>query len=262
MQPSVEIDVDETSGVWADGRSAHALRAAPLLREPSPRRRAALGREAYREVLARSGARSALRWCRRQSELGVGDGPAIFAFYLERLSARGWGRFSVERMDAEALSATVSLRDSIYVLEAGETASEPVCYIFEGFSSRCHAVRLRDARPPRRRDRVRRDRMRGARGRGLPLRADRPSRRLRRRPPPGHHQTLNGSDDMKTQTYAMRSSSTASSSRNGAANSSPKCRRRASPPRTAPAACGRTSPARWTTSSAGTAGSRRTATRS
>ncbi len=149
MQPSVEIDVDETSGVWrTDGL--------PMLYVPrhffvNLHRdvEAALGREAYREVLARSGARSALRWCRRQSELGVGDGPAIFAFYLERLSARGWGRFSVERMDAEALSATVSLRDSIYVLEAGKPRASRSATSSRGSSSvPCSSSARRSAAPP------------------------------------------------------------------------------------------------------------------
>jgi hypothetical protein len=49
------------------------------------------------------------------------------------LSQRGWGQFSVDELDIAAGRGSISLRNSIFVLEWSLSAREHVCYIFEGF---------------------------------------------------------------------------------------------------------------------------------
>ncbi|MDP0928912.1 DUF5943 domain-containing protein [Paracoccus onubensis] len=133
MQPAVEIEVDEASGVWrTDGM--------PMLYVPRHfmvnmhrEIEASLGRVAYGAVLDRSGAKSAFHWCERQAELLGASESEVFEHYLKRLSERGWGRFTVEILDLNRLTAEITLRDSIYVLEARDRATAPTCYMFEGF---------------------------------------------------------------------------------------------------------------------------------
>ena len=133
MQPAVEIDVDEASGIWrTDGL--------PMLYVPRHfmvnmhnEIEQALGRDGFSDVLHRSGRKSALHWCRKQAEQSGASASEVFEFYLRRLSERGWGRFSIDRLDLAELVAVIDLRDSIYVLEAGGGAQAPTCYIFEGF---------------------------------------------------------------------------------------------------------------------------------
>jgi hypothetical protein len=48
------------------------------------------------------------------------------------LSQRGWGQFSVDELDIAAGRGSISLRNSIFVLEWSLSAREHVCYIFEG----------------------------------------------------------------------------------------------------------------------------------
>ena len=55
------------------------------------------------------------------------------AFYLERLSQRGWGRFEIESLDTDLMTANVTLEDSIFVLETHGTGTAATCYMFEGF---------------------------------------------------------------------------------------------------------------------------------
>ncbi|TMV83848.1 hypothetical protein FGG78_22275 [Thioclava sp. BHET1] len=133
MQPAVQIDVDETSGIWRTDGLPMVYVPRHFMVNMHNEIEQALGREAYAEVLDRSGAKSALHWCRRQAELR-GDTPQeIVAFYLERLSQRGWGRFAIETLDTDKLTARVTLEESIYVHEVHCTATATTCYIFEGF---------------------------------------------------------------------------------------------------------------------------------
>jgi len=133
MQPQVEIDVDEQTGIWhIDGL--------PMLYIPRHFMvnvhdgvEAALGRENYRRVLYDAGHKSAHHWCESQAALYPIKGVEIVKHYLQRLSARGWGQFSLERLDLDPPRMEICLKNSIYVLAREGGASHPVCYMFEGF---------------------------------------------------------------------------------------------------------------------------------
>jgi len=96
-----------------------------------------LGREQYRHVLHKAGDKSAYIWCKAQAEQYDIDGIEVVEHYLQRLSVRGWGQFSIRELDLERKRMVIGLKNSIYVLAhegkgAGKSA-HPLCYMFEGF---------------------------------------------------------------------------------------------------------------------------------
>ena len=133
MQPAVQIDVDEASGIWRTDGLPMVYVPRHFMVNMHKEIEKTLGRDAYEAMLDRSGAKSAFFWCKRQSELLSASERDVFALYLRRLSERGWGRFSIEQLDLDQLAAQVTLRDSIYVLESEGQAAAPTCYMFEGF---------------------------------------------------------------------------------------------------------------------------------
>lgn len=133
MQPAVQIDVDETSGIWRTDGLPMVYVPRHFMVNMHKEIEQTLGRDAYGAMLDRSGAKSAGFWCQSQADQ-LGHPPEqIFAHYLKRLSERGWGRFELESLDTQALTATVTLRESIYVLENPAGSAAPTCYMFEGF---------------------------------------------------------------------------------------------------------------------------------
>ena len=133
MLPSVKIDVDENTGVWETDGFPMVYVPRHFMLNIHNGVESALGREAYKQVLTPSGARAAYRWCEQQAESGRVEPLDVFAFYLERLSARGWGQLRIDEVDLEGGSATITMKNSIYVLGAAGKADQPVCYMFEGF---------------------------------------------------------------------------------------------------------------------------------
>ncbi|MEW5716880.1 DUF5943 domain-containing protein, partial [Pseudomonas sp. SB113] len=129
MRPSVDINVDEATGIWeTDGL--------PMLYIPRhfmvnvhKEVESALGLSKYRAVLLQAGAKSAYYWCQKQAQKYEMSEVRVFEHYLERLTARGWGQFRLERLDDNLSGAEVSLTNSIYALESGAGASHPTCYM-------------------------------------------------------------------------------------------------------------------------------------
>lgn len=132
MQPQVPIEVDEATGVWrTDGL--------PMLYVPRHffvNNHAAieksLGRETYASQLYDAGYRSAYYWCEDAANQKSIRGIAVFAYYLERLSQRGWGRFSFVASDPAAGTADIRLDHSLFVLGQPDHRGK-LCYMFEGW---------------------------------------------------------------------------------------------------------------------------------
>ena len=140
--PQVPIDVDPESGVWrTDGL--------PMLYVPRHffvnnhlAVEAALGREAYAELLYEAGYRSAYSWCEQEARTHGLGGFDVFHHYMRRISQRGWGQFAVQRLDEAAGAATVRVDHSALVEAfAQQPAREPtggggsprLCYMFAGW---------------------------------------------------------------------------------------------------------------------------------
>ncbi len=133
MQPSVNIDVNEATGVWETDGLPMLYIARHFMVNVHNEVEAALGRPAYRAVLYKSGAQSAYYWCIQQAKTFEISGFSVFEHYLERLTARGWGQFRLEHFDTDRSSVEITLKNSIYALESKTRTSHPVCYMFEGF---------------------------------------------------------------------------------------------------------------------------------
>ena len=133
MKPSVDIDVDEESGIWeTDGLPMLYIPRHFMVNVHLEVERT-LGLSAYRQVLTEAGAKSAYYWCQKQTQTYDMSGLRVFEHYLERLTARGWGQFRLERIDEDFGGAEITLKNSIYALESRGAADHPTCYMFEGF---------------------------------------------------------------------------------------------------------------------------------
>ncbi|MGH1575025.1 DUF5943 domain-containing protein [Methylobacterium sp. P31] len=135
MKTSVDIDVNAETGVWTTDGLPMLYVPRHFMLNVHDSLEGALGLAPYSAVLHQAGSKSAYFWCKQQAEsLGI-DGIQAFSHYLDRLSARGWGQFRFEETIFVRGSATVTLRNSIYVLGRSSSAERPVCYMFEGFLS-------------------------------------------------------------------------------------------------------------------------------
>ncbi|TPK92335.1 4-vinyl reductase [Mesorhizobium sp. B2-4-17] len=133
MQPQVPIDVDETSGIWRTDELPMVYLPRHFLVNNHLAVEEALGRETYRAILRQATAKSAIEWCEAQVRGKGLDREATFRHYFQRLSQRGWGQFSIDMLDVAGSRGSISLRNSIFALEAGHRPGQRVCYMFEGF---------------------------------------------------------------------------------------------------------------------------------
>ena len=131
--PKVTIDVDPATGIWRTDDVPMIYLPRHFLVNNHKATEAALGRDAYAAMIRTATDQSAFDWCRIQSQHSRAAAEDIFRLYFERLSQRGWGRFSIESMDADAGKVSLRLDQSVFVLEAKEASAQTLCYMFEGF---------------------------------------------------------------------------------------------------------------------------------
>jgi hypothetical protein len=140
--PQVPIDVDPETGIWRTDGLPMVYLPRHFLVNNHVAVEEALGRDIYRGILRVATEKSAIHWCRAEMRTHGLTAEATFRHYFKRLSQRGWGQFSVDRIDTQARSGAISLQNSIFTLEAARRASvgeargdAPLCYMFEGFMS-------------------------------------------------------------------------------------------------------------------------------
>jgi len=128
----VPIAVDAASGIWSvDGQPMILMpRHYYVFIQMEMERR--LGIAATAGLFQAAAARAARLWCEREAETHGLAGVAVFRHYLARLSRRGYGRFTLEAIDAAAGRATVAVAHSCYALEYGTSAGRSTCYAFGG----------------------------------------------------------------------------------------------------------------------------------
>lgn len=129
--PQIPIEVDAETGHWStDG--------VPMIYTPraffvniQKTVEDAIGVEGYRKRLYGAAYDATYAWCGTQAKLHGIDGIAIFRHYLDRLSKRGWGRFSLVEADWGAGTALARLEHSAIAAGFGES-DRRVCYMFDG----------------------------------------------------------------------------------------------------------------------------------
>lgn len=129
--PRVRIEVDATTGHWiTDG--------VPMIYTPRAffvniQRMVedAIGIDGYRDRLYKAAYEATYAWCGIQVELHGLDGAAVLHHYLDRLSRRGWGGFSLVEADWAAGTARARLDHSAIAAGFGKSRRR-VCYMFDG----------------------------------------------------------------------------------------------------------------------------------
>ncbi len=130
--PSVPIDVDPETGIWRTDGLPMIYLPRHFLVNMQKSVEAAIGPEAYREILYASSDLSALQWCRAEAKTHGLSPVETFRHYLKRLSQRGYGQLEITALDETAGTATVTVRHSAFALGYGPEAGRHVCYVFEG----------------------------------------------------------------------------------------------------------------------------------
>jgi hypothetical protein len=130
--PELPIEVDDNTGVWTTD-------ALPMLYVPRhffinnhQAIEDEIGAARYAELLYDAGYRSAWHWCEKESELHRFSGAAVFEHYMQRLSQRGWGLFSIENLNLDAGKAQIRLDHSAFVYFYGKVGRK-VDYMFTGW---------------------------------------------------------------------------------------------------------------------------------
>ena len=149
-QPEVPIDVDPVTGIWTtDGL--------PMIYMPRhffvnyyAAMDAALGREKHHAMLFSASHKSAVQWAKAESKThGLRD-VAVFRHYLNRLSQRGWARFTILSVDLAGPAgptADVRVDNSVYGLQLGRTGHTE-CAMFSGSLAGCLEWAAADAGRP------------------------------------------------------------------------------------------------------------------
>jgi len=146
--PQVPIDVDPGTGIWRTDGLPMIYLPRHFLVNNHVAVEEALGRDTYRTILRAATEKSAIHWCQAESKTHALDHEATFRHYFKRLSQRGWGQFSVDRLEASGKpGGSISLHNSVFALELRGRCQAPLCYMFEGFVTGAFGFLVRGAEP-------------------------------------------------------------------------------------------------------------------
>ena len=135
MKPAVPIEVDAETGVWSVDAIPMILVPRHFFLNNHAEIEAALGAERYAEILFRAGHKSAYTWCELEAATHGLAGVTVFHHYMKRLSQRGWGRFTVQAVDAAGGTARIRVDHSAFVegMPPGADSGRKLCYMFRGW---------------------------------------------------------------------------------------------------------------------------------
>jgi hypothetical protein len=129
--PRIPIEVDTDTGHWITDGVPMVYTPRAFFVNIQKAVEDAIGIEGYRERLYEAAYDATFAWCGTQAELHGLDSVAVFRHYLDRLSKRGWGRFSLVEADWEAGTARARLDHSAIAAGFGKSRRR-VCYMFDG----------------------------------------------------------------------------------------------------------------------------------
>jgi len=137
-RPQVPIEVDDASGVWSVDGMPMILVPRHFLVNNHLAIEAALGATRYAALLYEAGHRSAYTWCEREARTHGLKDAEVFHHYMNRLSQRGWGQFTVESLEPAIGRARVCVANSAFVLAQvvpGHHVDSPrkTCTMFRGW---------------------------------------------------------------------------------------------------------------------------------
>jgi hypothetical protein len=127
----VPVRVDEETGVWSVDTFPMILVPRHYWGGIMEAVEERLGVEACAEIYFDATYKSADVWCEQEAITHSLDGIDVLRHYLARMSARGWGQFSLDTIDPTSGEATISLHHSAIALHRGHSGRKE-CYCFNG----------------------------------------------------------------------------------------------------------------------------------
>ena len=126
----VPLEVDSETGGWSSGGQAMMLIPRRFWVFVQMEAERMFGIPAAQQLYDAATRRGARVWCKVEAETIAISGSAVFSHYLDRVSRRGMGQFSVDFLSVKSRRASVSLAHSIFVSEYGPNTGRCVCYSF------------------------------------------------------------------------------------------------------------------------------------
>lgn len=130
MRPRVPIDVDECTGKWTTDGLPMVYVPVHFFLNNHHAVAEALGDTAYAQLLYDAGYASAWTWCASEAEVHHLSGEAVFRHYLDHLSKRGWGLFTIRDLDVERARAEIEVAHSVFQIDPEVPSRD---YMFTGW---------------------------------------------------------------------------------------------------------------------------------
>lgn len=129
----VAVAVDETTGRWSVDGVPMVLVPQHLLTGVLTTAEEHAGTTSAADVMRAAGRSAARRWCEHQAVHQGLTGGDLVRHYLEQLSLRGWGRFTVLDLDLTSRSVDVRVDHSAFAVRETAAAAKGTCYPFAGW---------------------------------------------------------------------------------------------------------------------------------
>ena len=131
--PSVPIKIDPDTGIWSTDGLPMIYMPRHFFVNNHLAIEAALSEEVYAQQLYTAGHKSAWDWCEKESETYHLTGLDVFHHYMNRISQRGWGQFTVMSFDSNSGASDIRLEHSVFVEHCGADAGRNLCYMYSGW---------------------------------------------------------------------------------------------------------------------------------
>ncbi len=131
--PQIPIDVDPETGIWSTDGLPMIYMPRHFFVNKYKAVETVLGVDTYSRQLYDAGYQSAWYWCDKEAATHALSGVDVFRHYMDRISQRGWGRFTMLSVDTETGAADVRLDNSVFVNELGPDQGRNVCYMYTGW---------------------------------------------------------------------------------------------------------------------------------
>jgi len=128
----VPVSVDADTGVWSVDGMPMILVPRHFWMAVHQETEKRIGIEENAALLFDASCGAAFTWCEMEARTHGLSGTDVFHHYMDHRSRRGWGRCTVDLLDANAGRARVRMTDSDIVYAAGPDAGRNVCYMFNG----------------------------------------------------------------------------------------------------------------------------------
>ena len=155
-RPNVPIKVDPDTGIWSTDGLPMIYLPRHFFVNNHLAVEAALGAEAYSQQLYTAGYKSAWEWCESESSTHHLTGLDVFDHYMNRISQRGWGQFTVISFDGNDGTSDIRLEHSVFVEHCGTDTGRNLCYMYSGWftgslewvgqaTNRCYSLNSHEA---------------------------------------------------------------------------------------------------------------------